>query len=540
MKNALIILFTVVLCFTIFYKYSNINPRYDEVGAVQTILSAKYYNEQKVYKQYWDQHFATHSSFRKATFNALPYIIVPLRWTYAISIYPVIALFINDTDSIAALKFKGVIGFSLLNILGFILFSRILLNRLRVSLISYVFIALAICLGVDNIHYARSAMPYSLLLLGISIQLYAIININNYFFGQQLSRRRLYWNLFLFSFPVILNHQFIITYPFLLVFFALLVYGKRVNFKNAFFLLLIPSLLFFGDVLFLLFRSKVFTLHQNPGLSVLSNGIHGEYLLTNYSGIIGKLGYFVKNGALSLFYSVTGFYKTAYQVLAYLTGIFVCTYIVYATLLLYKTRSKIFSSIATTNKVIVLYILVNFFTFLLLIILQKLNLSPTRHVLFFSILFCLLLCLIARQVPRIINYIFFSISSLLVMFVFINNAGDEYVNSGFNSNTLENYSVKNNTRSIVIERCWMYPLFSNSLNKKFDLLYRCGPKVWNTDSSVRNKVIYVNRANETPEQRKEYIQSLIPGLKTWQCLDSVISNPAGYFGYNMYLYKPGN
>jgi len=235
MKNKLVVLFSFILVFNIFYKFSNINPYYDEVGAVQTILSAKYYNEADIYKNYWHNKFGDNSLIgAKLFFNSLPYIVVPLRWTYAIAIYPIIALFINDTDSISVLKFKGIIGFAVLNIFGFIFFSQLLLKRFGIGLLSYIFISLVFCFGLEYIHYARSATPYALIILGISIQLYSITNIRNYFFSfSNANTKKIYLNFFLFSLPVVFNHQFIITYPFLLLFSGYLFFIS--SFRQLFF-----------------------------------------------------------------------------------------------------------------------------------------------------------------------------------------------------------------------------------------------------------------------------------------------------------------
>lgn len=83
----------------------------------------------------------------------------------------------------------------------------------------------------------------------------------------------------------------------------------------------------------------------------------------------------------------------------------------------------------------------------------------------------------------------------------------------------------------------MYPLFSNELNKEFDLLYRCGPRCWNKDISVRENIIYVDLTNETLEARLSYIKSLIPLFSSHECVDSVINIDKNKKGYNMYLYK---
>jgi hypothetical protein len=544
MKNKLVVLFSFILVFNIFYKFSNINPYYDEVGAVQTILSAKYYNEADVYKNYWYQKFGDSSQIgaKKFFFNSLPYVVVPLRWTYAIAIYPIISLFINDTDSISVLKFKGIIGFAVLNIFGFIFFSQLLLKRFGIGLLSYIFISLVFCFGVEYIHFARSATPYALIILGISIQLYSITNISNYFFSSSdVNTKKIYLNFFLFGLPVVFNHQFIITYPFLLVFSGYLFYVKKINFKHTFYYLLLPSIIFLGDMLFLFVRAKILNLHTNPGLNALSSGSHGEYLFSNTKSIFDQIIYFIKNGSLFTFYSITGFYKSEYERLAYLVSIFFYSFFGYIFFYVFKNRKNGLNNpslkLSLNQQLLALYIIINFCVFLFLIISGKLNLSPTRQSLFFAVLFSLMIGLIAGHLSKKISFLFYCPLTVLIFIVFLNNRGKEYVESRFSPDKLFAYAQKNDCKSIILQQCWMYPLFSNELNKEFDLLYRCGPRIMNTDISVRKNIVYVDFTNETLEARLSYIKSLLPQFSSHECVDSVINTDGNKIGYNMYLYK---
>jgi hypothetical protein len=544
MKNKLIVLFSFILVFNIFYKFSNINPYYDEVGAVQTILSAKYYNEADVYKIYWYQKFGDSSQIgvEKFFFNSLPYIVVPLRWTYAIAIYPIIAIFINDTDSISVLKFKGIIGFAVLSIFGFIFFSQLLLKRFGIGLWSYIFISLVFCFGVEHIHYARSATPYALIILGISIQLYSITNIRNYLFSSSNANiNKVYLNFFLFGLPVLFNHQFIITYPFLLVFSGYLFYVKKINLKYTFFYLLLPSIIFLGDALFLVVRAKMLNLHTNPGLNGLSSGSHGEYLFSNTKGIFDQIIYFIKNGSLFTFYSITGFYKSEYEHLAYLVSFFFYSFFGCIFYFQFKIRKNGFNNPSLTlsfnQRLLALYIILNFCVFLFLIISGKLNLTPTRTSLFFAVLFCLMICLIMGHLSKTISFLFYFPLIVIIFIVFLDNRVKEYEESRFSSDKIIEYAEKNDSKSIILQQCWLYPLFSNELNKKLDLLYRCGPVCWNANISVRKNIIYVNFANETVEARLGYLKSLMPQFSSHECVDSVINTDGNNIGYSMYLYK---
>jgi hypothetical protein len=544
MKNKLIIFFSIILVFNIFYKFSNINTHYDEVGAVQTILSAKYYNEADVYKNFWQQKFGDSLQIgaKNIFFNNLPYIVVPIRWTYAIGFYPIIALFINDTDSISILKFKGIVGFAVLSIFGFIFFSYLLLKRFDIGLCSYIFISSVICFGLEYIHYARSATPYALIILGFSIQLYSITNIKHFFFSSSnTNRKNQYLNFFLFGLPVVFNHQFIITYPFLLIFTGYFFYAKKVNLKQIFFYLTLPSLIFLGDVLFLYVRSKMLNLHTNPGLNVSSNGLHGEYIFGNMSSIFDKISYFIKNGALFTFYSITGFYKTEYERLAYLISFLFYSFFGCILFFLFKYKKNDLNRYSLTlslnQKILALYISINFCVFFFLIISGKLNLSPTRHSLFFSVLFCLMIGLFVGHLSKMLSFLFYFSPIVLIFFIFLNNRDKEYEESGFSPDTIFEYAKKNDCKSIVLQQCWMYPLFSNELNKEFDLLYRCGPRCWNTDISVRKSIIYVDLMNETSEARLSYLKSLMPQFSSHECVDSVIKTDPNKTGYNMYLYK---
>jgi len=545
MKNKLIILFSIILTFNIFYKFSDINPHYDEVGAVQTILSAKYYNEADVYKNIWYQKVDNRLQLvdNNIFLNILlPYIVVPIRWTYAVAIYPFIAFFINDTDSISLLKFKGIIGFACLSILGFIFFSHLLLKRFNLELCSYIFISSVICFGLDYIHYARSATPYALIILCFSLQLYSIINIKDFFFSSSNSgKKNQYLNFFLFGLPVLFNHQFIITYPFLLLFTVYFIYVKKVNLRQAFFFLFLPSLIYFVDVLFLYFRSKMLNLHLNPGLNVLSNGLHGEYIFGNMSSIFEKVLYFIKNGALFTFYSITGFYKMEYEYIAYFLSFYLYSFWGFILFFLFKLKyndlNRPFLTLSVNQKLLAIYISINFCIFFFLIISGKLNLSPTRHSLFFAVLFCLMICIITNYLSKAMSYLFFSTIGLLIFFVFLTNRGKEYEKSGFSPDLIFEYAKKNDCKSIVLQQCWMYPLFSNELNKKFDLLYRCGPRCWNADLSARKTIIYVSNTNQTIEARSIYLKSLMPQFGSHECIDSVLNIERDKSGYSMYLYK---
>ena len=84
-------------------------------------------------------------------------------------------------------------------------------------------------------------------------------------------------------------------------------------------------------------------LHTNPGLNALSSGSHGEYLFSNAKGIFDQIIYFTKNGALFTFYSITGFYKSEYERLAYLVSIFFYSFLGYIFFSLFKNRKNSYS-----------------------------------------------------------------------------------------------------------------------------------------------------------------------------------------------------
>ena len=188
-------------------------------------------------------------------------------------------------------------------------------------------------------------------------------------------------------------------------------------------------------------------------------------------------------------------------------------------------------------RVAVLFVIINFCVFLFLIISGKLNLSPTRQSLFFTVLFSLMIGLITGHFSKKISFLFYCPLTVLIFIVFLNNRGKEYEESGFSPDKIFEYAQKNDCKSVILQQCWMYPLFSNELNKEFDLLYRCGPVCMNTDISVRKNIIYVNFTNETLEARLSYLKSLMPQFNSSECLDSVINTDGNKKGYNMYLYN---
>jgi hypothetical protein len=548
-KWALIIL-TIVLIFCTFFRFKYINPRYDEGGAIQTILSAKYYNESQVYEQMWDAKYKTDSlrleNFKAYSLGILPYIVVPIRWTYAVSIYPLITPFISDLDSLQSIKVKGFIGFSLLNIIGFILLGFLLIKHYNVNIIGYIFVGSIICLGIDYIHYARSATTYAFLTLGIAIQLWSIKNISNIVFtNEKIKIKTFLLSVFAYSSCILLNHQFIVTSPFLLLLLVYLVYKKKI--PTFHFILAGSIALFFvlGDIFFLYLRSQVLSLHLNPGQNVLSNGLNGEYVLGNYPGFFGKIKYFIYTGALFIYYSLTGYYNSSYEQLALIVGSCFFVFIIwFVAIRISKTASNLKcsteSSIKDSNRqLLYYYIFSNFFIFLILIILHKLNLSPTRHSLFFSILFCILVAILSDTFSKTLRYSFFACCFLLLSFSTFTNVAGEYKKSFFDEKMLFDFARNKNVKSLILQRCWTQPLFSNQLNKEFDILYRCGPKVWNVNKELREQVLYIGQITETEEERKVYIQSLLPSVTTQICIDSLISIDDQNMKYNIYLYQIG-
>lgn len=282
-------------------------------------------------------------------------------------------------------------------------------------------------------------------------------------------------------------------------------------------------------------------LHLNPGLNVLSNGLHGEYIFGNMSSIFEKVLYFIKNGALFTFYSITGFYKMEYEYIAYFLSFYLYSFWGFILFFLFKLKyndlNRPFLTLSVNQKLLAIYISINFCIFFFLIISGKLNLSPTRHSLFFAVLFCLMICIITNYLSKAMSYLFFSTIGLLIFFVFLTNRGKEYEKSGFSPDLIFEYAKKNDCKSIVLQQCWMYPLFSNELNKKFDLLYRCGPRCWNADLSARKTIIYVSNTNQTIEARSIYLKSLMPQFGSHECIDSVLNIERDKSGYSMYLYK---
>jgi len=548
MKIYALILLTVFLVLSTFYRFKYINPRYDEGGAIQTILSAKYYNELEVYNQMWDERIdltkCDNTFIKKYSFDVLPYVIVPIRWTYAVSVYPFITLLIDDNDSLEVIKIKGFFLFAVFNVVGFVFLGFLLIKHFNISFLGYVFIGLVISLGVDYLHYARSATTYAFLTLGVAIQLWAIksicrvVNVNT-----KMHRKVFYFSVLTYCAAVILNHQFIVTGPFLALLILWLYYQKKIDKELFFKSLIIVLIVFVGDIYFLKLRSEVLGLHLNPGQNVLSNGINGEYSLSNYKGIFRKLIYFFYNIPIFIFYTLTGFYDPKLRHFALISGFL---FLVFWISFLFYFRQKLILGVRTNrffhlkisnSHLLIYYVFVNIFVFILLILLGRLNLSPTRHSLLFSILACIAIAKFSQYLPGRIKLIFFLICFCCLLTSTLMNIPLEYKKSFFVERDLIEYAKKNKINYLVLQRCWIQPLLSNKVNRKFDVIYRCGPRVWSVKKDLGDKFLYLAESSEAERYRQSYFESLFKSNFSFKCTDSIYSLNKEGSEYRVYLYE---
>ncbi len=477
---------------------------YDEIGAISTIIEAREQGMQDLYKSLALKaaNIPNSTWIIDAFIANIDFVIVPIRWTYAISLYPLIAATIQETDDYSILKLKGLIPFVLLNCIGYMLLVT-LVQKIYKTINFTIFFALITGLGIEFVYWSRTATPYSLLTIGYAVQLLVLYNINKqYKLGalSSLANRYLVAYGVWLSVPTILNYQFALTMPGLVLVCALLFKNATLSTKQSLLLTLPSILVAAGSFLFITARGRLTGKHINPGVNSLSSGQSGEYVFSNHSGSLSEIiKYYLNNSAEIAGYILNPIQISKNAVIAIGSITLIALFLAF----IHSAGSK---AARKGPDIYLVYSISIILVFYSLVPLGLMTLSPTRHTLFLAVP---LLMLIGSRVAAFVTTsrsnkfgsIILGILSIGITFYNF----ESYFKDPDPTDPLRIISIAKNVNPdfLMAGPCVQAPMMIHQLKVQYVLSYKCGEIAFNRPKAKSGKFLFYTdyRLSQTDEMK---------------------------------------
>jgi hypothetical protein len=258
LNNRFSLFISISLLFLVFLINSlpPIEWGYDEFGAIISHLELDNITYKAVYREYLTNIGITNPKILEFVVNyVLPIVVVPIRWTYAIGISPVLGFSRFIDFDWPTLGFILMLPYILFAILGAYLVSLSISNKGDNYSVFYIFLSF-IMLSHPFLKWTLTLTSYSHHLFCFGLLLYSetqLVQKNKIFSKTTISR----------SIVQLFNYQYIVIYAVIGLYQFITNY--RTFFKNKIFLnWLLPGLVALVSVFFLFFRAFFSGKHLNP------------------------------------------------------------------------------------------------------------------------------------------------------------------------------------------------------------------------------------------------------------------------------------
>jgi len=471
-------IYLLLFVFIFNVTFIELNWGYDEFGPIISHLEL----DNEVYINEYRSYLAAIGIKNQALSDFILYIlfpifVVPIRWTYALGISPLLGLpWVANVDwpTIGSIL---LIPNILLSIIGVYLVSLSLKNN-SYSVINI--FCILILLSHPFMKWTLTLSAYSSHLFCFGLLLYSEVKLkhkNKKLFGSASIAR---------SVVQIFNYQYIVVVGF--VGLIELIKSPISFFKNRKYISwLLPASISISSVIFLFFRSNISGKHSNPAYGNLSSSEVDRYdFIHNSDNFLSSLE-FIANRCLDFIYyfwlETTSYYGSgSYFELSLITWI---SLLIIGVVLIRICWSKI-------DKNLVFLTLAILFSLFIPYLIGIQPMTPTRHSLVLLLPIALLIALvISSTLSGLISTRYMNISSSVILLVF------SFLALGFNQfkqNSLdmektqlliEKYSVQ----EAVLAPCNLRPLLYNQFRNNYKIVYRCGPKIVQKISPNVNRVV---------------------------------------------------
>ena len=490
-RSSLFIPLFVLLIVLVLNSASHLVWGYDEFGAIVSHLELDNTAYKNIYIGYLADLGITHPKILEfMTSFLLPLIIVPIRWTYALGISPILGISRFVEIDWPMLGFILLIPYIFFAVLGAYLVSQSISKKNNVNSVFLIFLSF-ILLSHPFLKWTLTLTSYSHHLFCFGLLLYSETQLkesNTFFSKLTLSR----------SIVQLFNYQYIVIY--VVIGLYQLITNFQIFFKYKIYLnWILPGLIALSSISFLFLRGVISNKHMNPANSantemyIFSNNIDGLISFIHYpiSRFIDFIYYF--------FIESKSFYGGPNDTNLSFIGIF--TFILISVLIYLNILNKI-------DKKIKRLLLIFLFSLLVPYLLSFQPFLATSH----SLVLFLPIALMLSFTISIFLESFFKkkyvmlVSLLLLLFSAFNAIG-------FNGNKNVNLNIEKITpiliqysiNQIILSPCDFRPLLYNDIRNLYKILYRCGPKIVNKVGPYEERIAVLSEKNILVSDAKKIV-----------------------------------
>ena len=508
-ENYILAIFSVLMIIAVIYSTA---WGYDEFGAVVSHLELNNPEFKNIYYSYVPNSIIN-IPFAKDLFDLfLGVFIVPIRWTYAVGLSPILGLVRYWIFDWELLKIIFLIIYLIIVIIGL----KLIFSTIKSSGLSFANLFLSLMLlSTPFIYWTLTLTSYSHHLLCFGMILYA----NDY-------DKRSNDNKILSKKSVINSAIPFFNYQYIQIIFILglieIIRRRKNYFKDSLYKVwIIPGLSCLLLCLFLILRTNLSGKHGSPISSTMSSSLLISEHLSNPYDLI-KFLYFGYLDIFSYFFP----YSIAGIIFFYL---FIFSIVYGITIIIFKLKAENYNLICISLILILGATILHF--------IGVFPISQSRHQILLLLPSITLVTLVVCDflIKLFGEKLLISITLSLYIFTacyFLNN----YISykKKFPLNIIKEIILENNINTIILAPCNLEPLMNYSLRKNSKIIYRCGPKiVEKIDLSGQNLAFWITDVDPKYDISK-YISEFLtndPNL----ILKSEFLNIGGYPG-KLYVY----
>jgi hypothetical protein len=474
-----------------------INWGYDEFGAIVTHLEIDDQYYVNIYKGYLiDIGISNPTILGFFVDYILPIIVVPLRWTYAIGISPLLGLsrIVNiDWPLLGNLFLLPNIALATIGVYLIALSIKIKKQSQNVMVLFISFILLS----HPFLKWTLTLTSYSYHLFCFGLLLYSEVNLNHN--GRVLSKLSLSRSI-----VQIFNYQYIVIVATLGL--AQLIKNPRSFFNEKKYLgWIVPAIVALASIVFLVVRSVISGKHDNPAFTALGDNVERYRFSDNSSDLASSIEYLVARLLDFLHYffiEASNFYSSSvYSEVSFVGLIAFLSSLIF---IYFKILNKVDAKLKQILMVFCFALLVPYL----------LSLQPTtatRHALVFLLPISLFFSLTIYSICEFIflkKYITVASSLLLVLATYNAIGFNQYKARDLNIDKAIPILQKNNVKHLVLSPCEYRPLLYTKIRGEFKVFYRCGDKIIRklVDPQIR-RVAVLSEEKITVDDAKSMIAS---------------------------------
>ena len=482
----------------ILFLTTNYHWGYDEFGAVVSHLELDDESFLAVYKDFLYSKGLDDGYLLDFLIEVfLPVFIVPLRWTYAIGISPLLGISRIIEVDWTQLRIILFTPFAILASVGLYLIHKSLL-KLQLDKNILLLFLLFLLSSPSFVHWSFTLSSYSYHIFCFGLIFYIEAHKDELpivVFGK-LSILR--------SLPILFNYQYI---PIVAIFGVFDVFTKRPILNKKILAWIMPGAIALFSIVFLYMRSILIGKHDNPAISTMDSGEVIRYsFLENISSFSEVLSFLFSRiyDIFEYFYSMNQslFFSSSYSNHHYLFGLFglVSAFLIF--LYIKKINSKLYSFLA-----------VYIFAHMLMYLSGVIPMTPSRHSLILLPPFALVFAIVVNEAlfkKAFDNKFYFSI--VLIWFATI--FGNYMLSNNVKQMSMEKVDTIRTTyevNDLIMSPCDIEPVLHLEIRKKYNTLYKCGSRVIRRLSDSVNQIGFYSHNGVTLTDARNLIKDYSTG-----------------------------